>query len=59
MTTTSWSSAPATRGSSPLGWPPARDIAVTLVNERDRFVERVRLHQLAAGQDLRDGRWPS
>jgi NADH dehydrogenase FAD-containing subunit len=27
---------------------------VTLVNERDRFVERVRLHQLAAGQTLRD-----
>ena len=30
------------------------DAAVTLVNERDRFVERVRLHQLAAGQRLRD-----
>ncbi|NKQ56291.1 FAD-dependent oxidoreductase [Amycolatopsis sp. K13G38] len=28
--------------------------AVTLVNEHDRFVERVRLHQLAAGQQLRD-----
>ncbi|MFG3708338.1 NAD(P)/FAD-dependent oxidoreductase [Micromonospora sp. NPDC047670] len=27
---------------------------VTLVNARDRFVERVRLHQLAAGQRLRD-----
>ncbi|GAB3495886.1 NAD(P)/FAD-dependent oxidoreductase [Amycolatopsis cihanbeyliensis] len=27
---------------------------VTLVNERDRFVERVRLHQLASGQSLRD-----
>ncbi|MFD7659985.1 NAD(P)/FAD-dependent oxidoreductase [Actinosynnema sp. NPDC059797] len=27
---------------------------VTLVNERDRFVERVRLHQLATGQRLRD-----
>jgi len=27
---------------------------VTLVNEHDRFVERVRLHQLAAGQELRD-----
>lgn len=27
---------------------------VTLVNERDRFVERVRLHQVAAGQDLRE-----
>ncbi|MEU3272996.1 FAD-dependent oxidoreductase [Saccharomonospora sp. NPDC006951] len=27
---------------------------VTLVNERDRFVERVRLHQLAAGQELED-----
>ncbi|QFZ22796.1 NAD(P)/FAD-dependent oxidoreductase [Saccharothrix syringae] len=32
-------------------WTGAR---VTLVNERDRFVERVRLHQLAAGQRLRD-----
>jgi NADH dehydrogenase FAD-containing subunit len=31
-----------------------RDVAVTLVNERDRFVERVRLHQLAAGEELRD-----
>ena len=31
----------------------AKDVAVTLVNERDRFVERVRLHQLAAGEDLR------
>ncbi|SDR18854.1 NAD(P)/FAD-dependent oxidoreductase [Thermostaphylospora chromogena] len=27
---------------------------VTLVNERDRFVERVRAHQLAAGQRLRE-----
>jgi NADH:ubiquinone reductase (H+-translocating) len=27
---------------------------VTLVNERDRFVERVRNHQLASGQQLRD-----
>lgn len=27
---------------------------VTLINERDRFVERVRLHQLAAGQELRE-----
>ncbi|GAA3461755.1 FAD-dependent oxidoreductase [Saccharothrix longispora] len=27
---------------------------VTLVNERDRFVERVRLHELAAGRRLRD-----
>ncbi|WP_447003851.1 NAD(P)/FAD-dependent oxidoreductase [Saccharothrix isguenensis] len=27
---------------------------VTLVNARDRFVERVRLHQLATGQSLRD-----
>ncbi|GAA4616031.1 NAD(P)/FAD-dependent oxidoreductase [Saccharopolyspora hordei] len=32
-------------------WTPAR---VTLINPRDRFVERVRLHQLAAGQRLRD-----
>ncbi|MBB5955491.1 NADH dehydrogenase FAD-containing subunit [Saccharothrix tamanrassetensis] len=30
------------------------DAEVTLVNARDRFVERVRLHQLAAGQVLRD-----
>jgi NADH:quinone reductase (non-electrogenic) len=29
------------------------DAEVTLVNERDVFVERVRMHQLAAGQDLR------
>lgn len=29
---------------------------VTLVNDRDRFVERVRLHQLAAGQELREHR---
>jgi NADH dehydrogenase FAD-containing subunit len=27
---------------------------VTLVNATDRFVERVRLHQLAAGQPIRD-----
>ncbi|MEV5830364.1 FAD-dependent oxidoreductase [Spirillospora sp. NPDC052242] len=31
-----------------------RDARVTLVNASDRFVERVRLHQLAAGQDLAD-----
>ncbi|MFL6125058.1 FAD-dependent oxidoreductase, partial [Actinophytocola sp.] len=30
-----------------------RDVEVTLVNERDQFVERVRLHQLAAGEELR------
>ncbi|RAY11646.1 oxidoreductase [Actinomadura craniellae] len=30
------------------------DARVTLVNESGRFVERVRLHQLAAGQPLRD-----
>jgi NADH:ubiquinone reductase (H+-translocating) len=30
------------------------DADVTLVNARDRFVERVRLHQHAAGQELRD-----
>ncbi|MEU5695478.1 FAD-dependent oxidoreductase [Actinosynnema sp. NPDC020468] len=29
------------------------DAEVTLVNERDHFVERVRLHQLASGQDLK------
>ncbi|KOX19545.1 oxidoreductase [Saccharothrix sp. NRRL B-16348] len=32
------------------------DSRVTLVNARDRFVERVRLHQSAAGQRLRDVR---
>lgn len=31
----------------------AHDVEVTLVNERDQFVERVRLHQLAAGEELR------
>ncbi|WP_052847600.1 NAD(P)/FAD-dependent oxidoreductase [Streptomyces avicenniae] len=30
------------------------DVRVTLVNAADRFVERVRLHQLAAGQKLKD-----
>jgi NADH:ubiquinone reductase (H+-translocating) len=30
------------------------DTRVTLVNDRDRFVERVRLHQVAAGQELRE-----
>jgi NADH dehydrogenase FAD-containing subunit len=30
------------------------DARVVLVNARDRFVERVRLHQLAAGQRMRD-----
>ncbi|MGZ0237629.1 FAD-dependent oxidoreductase, partial [Streptomyces sp. CPS1] len=28
------------------------DVAITLVNAEPDFVERVRLHQLAAGQDL-------
>jgi NADH dehydrogenase FAD-containing subunit len=32
----------------------AKDTTVTLVNDRATFVERVRLHQLAAGQDLRE-----
>ena len=31
-----------------------KDTAVTLVNERPSFVERVRLHQFAAGQALRE-----
>ena len=31
----------------------AKGVAVTVVNERDVFVERVRLHQLASGQDLK------
>ncbi|WP_431042875.1 NAD(P)/FAD-dependent oxidoreductase [Streptomyces sp. P1-3] len=30
------------------------DVRVTLVNAADRFVERIRLHQLAAGQPLPD-----
>ncbi|MFI2784047.1 NAD(P)/FAD-dependent oxidoreductase [Streptomyces sp. ALB3] len=30
----------------------AEDVAITLVNAEPDFVERVRLHQLAAGQDL-------
>ena len=35
------------------GLPRGRDdVRVTLVNVADRFVERVRLHQLAAGQEL-------
>ncbi|MEU6798820.1 FAD-dependent oxidoreductase, partial [Nonomuraea wenchangensis] len=29
------------------------DVAITLVNAEPDFVERVRLHQLAAGQDLK------
>jgi NADH dehydrogenase FAD-containing subunit len=32
----------------------AADTAVTLVNDRDTFVERVRLHQFAAGAELRE-----
>lgn len=28
------------------------DVAITLVNAEPDFVERVRMHQLAAGQDL-------
>lgn len=32
----------------------ARRATVTLVNDRDRFVERMRNHQLATGQRLRD-----
>jgi NADH dehydrogenase FAD-containing subunit len=32
----------------------AKDTTVTLVNDRDTFIERVRLHQFAAGQDLRE-----
>ncbi|WP_225727115.1 MULTISPECIES: FAD-dependent oxidoreductase [unclassified Nocardia] len=31
-----------------------RDIRLTLINRTDRFVERIRLHQLAAGQELPD-----
>ena len=32
----------------------APEVSVTLVNDRDTFVERVRLHQLAAGEELRE-----
>lgn len=35
------------------------DTDVTLVNERDRFVERVRNHQLASGQRLREHPLPA
>jgi len=30
------------------------DVRITLINSGDRFVERIRLHQLAAGQALRE-----
>ncbi|MET0864852.1 MAG: FAD-dependent oxidoreductase, partial [Nakamurella sp.] len=32
----------------------SNDVRITLINARDRFVDRIRLHQLAAGQTLRD-----
>lgn len=32
------------------------DVTVTLINPYDRFVERLRLHQRAAGQDIREHR---
>ncbi|WP_199486376.1 NAD(P)/FAD-dependent oxidoreductase [Actinomadura logoneensis] len=35
-----------------------RDVTVTLVNPSDRFVERLRTHQTAAGQDLAAHRIP-
>ena len=35
------------------------DAAVTLVNDGDRFVQRVRLHQLASGQPLSTRSGPS
>jgi len=33
---------------------PPGDVRITLINAGDRFVERIRLHQLAAGQTLRE-----
>lgn len=34
------------------------DVTITLVNPSDRFVERLRMHQIAAGQELADLRIP-
>ncbi|MEV0380030.1 FAD-dependent oxidoreductase [Nonomuraea sp. NPDC050643] len=44
----------AKRAARRLGGGRAGDVRVTLVNAADRFVERVRLHQLAAGRRLPD-----
>ena len=35
-----------------------RDVHITLVNAQDRFTERLRLHQIASGQELKDLRIP-
>ena len=35
-----------------------RDVRITLVNPEDRFTERLRLHQIASGQELKDLRIP-
>lgn len=35
-----------------------KDVRITLVNGSDRFTERLRLHQLASGQELADFRIP-
>jgi NADH dehydrogenase FAD-containing subunit len=36
-----------------------KDVRITLVNGSDRFTERLRLHQLASGQELADLRIPA
>src|SRR5688500_1177321 len=36
-----------------------KDVRITLVNAHDRFTERLRLHQLASGQQLADLRIPT
>lgn len=33
-------------------------VRITLVNPSDRFIERLRMHQIAAGQELADHRIP-
>lgn len=35
-----------------------QDVRITLVNPSDRFTERLRMHQIAAGQELADHRIP-
>ncbi|NUS44353.1 MAG: FAD-dependent oxidoreductase, partial [Mycobacteriaceae bacterium] len=35
-----------------------RNVRITLVNPSDRFIERLRMHQVAAGQELQDFRIP-
>ncbi|MEC3958861.1 FAD-dependent oxidoreductase [Nocardia sp. CDC153] len=36
-----------------------QDVKITLVNPSDRFTERLRMHQIAAGQELADYRIPA